>query len=126
MFPQRSRGEASIGAAALLLLAATAAAGQQGPEAGLKKLSLGELGNLEVTTASRGPVKISRTPAAIHVLTQDDIKRSGATSIQEILRLVPGVEVARIDNVKWSVGIRGFGGRRTRSILCVIHCRTVY
>ena len=77
----------------------------------LKQLSLAELGNVEVTTASKEPEKISKTPAAIFVLTQDDIRRSGATSIPEVLRLVPGVEVARINSNQWSVNIRGLGER---------------
>jgi len=57
---------------------------------------------------------IIRTPTAIYVLTQEDIRRSGATSIPEVLRRVPGVEVARIDSDKWSLGIRGFGSRLSR------------
>jgi len=92
----------------------------------LKKLSLAQLGNLEVTTASKEPVTIARTPAAIYVLTQEDIRQSGATSIPEALRLVPGVEVARIDSDKWSIGVRGFGSRLSRSVLVLIDGRTVY
>src|ERR1041385_2856279 len=57
----------------------------------LKQLSLEQLGNVEVTTVSKEPVKITQTPAAIYVLTQEDIKRSGATSIPEVLRTVPGL-----------------------------------
>jgi iron complex outermembrane receptor protein len=98
----------------------------QGSEGPLKGLTLEELGNIEVTTASKEPVKISRTPAAIYVITQEDIRRSGATSIPEALRLAPGVEVARIDAVKWSIGIRGFGSRLSRNVLVVIDGRTVY
>ena len=89
-------------------------------------MSLDQLGDIEVTTASRSPVKVARTPAAIHVLTQEDIRRSGATSIPEVLRLAPGVEVARIDTVKWSLGIRGFGGRLSRAVLVLIDGRSVY
>src|ERR1700677_2076699 len=63
----------------------------------LKHLSLEQLGDVEVTTASKEPEQVWRTPAAIYVLTQEDIRRSGATSIPELLRMVPGVEVARID-----------------------------
>jgi iron complex outermembrane receptor protein len=63
---------------------------------------------------------------AIYVLTGDDIRRSGVTTIPEALRLVPGVEVARIDGSKWSVGIRGFGTRLSRSVLVLIDGRTVY
>src|SRR6266581_3456037 len=75
--------------------------GSQGSEGQLKGLSLEQLGNIEVTTASKQPVKVSRTPAAIYVITEEDIRRSGATSIPEVLRLAPGVDVARIDPVKW-------------------------
>ena len=77
----------------------------------LKQLSLAELGNVEVTTASKEPEEVWKTPAAVFVITQDDIRRSGATSIPEVLRLAPGVEVAQVDSDHWSVGIRGFGSR---------------
>ena len=92
----------------------------------LKQLSLAELGNVEVTTASKEPEKISKTPAAIFVLTQDDIRRSGATSIPEVLRLVPGVEVARISSNQWSVNIRGLGSGFSKSVLVLIDGRSVY
>jgi hypothetical protein len=64
----------------------------------LTQLSLAQLGDTEVTTASKEPEKVWQTPAAVYVLTQEDIRRSGATSIPEVLRLVPGVQVSRIDN----------------------------
>src|SRR6195256_1740895 len=92
----------------------------------LKKLSLAQLGDLEVTSVSKEPVTVARTPAAIYVLTQEDIRLSGATSIPEVLRLVPGVEVARIDSDKWSIGVRGFGSRLSRSVLVLLDGRTVY
>src|SRR4029077_8736556 len=72
------------------------------------------------------PVKAFQTPAAIYVITGEDIRRSGATSIPEALRLAPGAEVARIDGNKWSIGIRGFGSRLTRSVLVLIDGRTVF
>ena len=105
---------------------ADAAQGLQETPGQLKKLSLAQLGDLEVTTASKEPVTLARTPAAIYVLTQEDIRQSGATSIPEVLRLVPGVEVARIDSDKWSIGVRGFGSRLSRSVLVLIDGRTVY
>src|SRR5690242_18836685 len=86
----------------------------------LKNLSLEQLGNIEVTTAARKPEQVWNTSAAIFVITQDDIQRSGATSIPEVLRLAPGVEVARIDSNKWSIGIRGFGSRLSRDVLVLI------
>src|SRR5260370_20289773 len=92
----------------------------------LKHLSLEQLANVEVISASKEPVTVARTPAAIYVLTSEDIRRSGATSIPDALRLVPGVEVARIDSNKWSLGVRGFTGRLSRSVLVLIDGRSVY
>jgi iron complex outermembrane receptor protein len=96
----------------------------QGPS--LTQLSLEHLGNVEVTSASKEPEEVWNTPAAIYVLTQDDIRRSGATTIPELLRLVPGVEVARIDSDHWAVGIRGFGSQFSKSVLVLIDGRSVY
>jgi iron complex outermembrane recepter protein len=92
----------------------------------LKQLSLAELGNVEVTTVSKEPEKLWKTPAAAYVLTQEDIRRSGATSIPEALRLVPGVEVAQVDSSHWSVSIRGFGAVLASKILVLIDGRSVY
>lgn len=105
-----------------------------GPRAGaetsgqqsLKNLSLEELGRVEVTTVAKEPEQVWKTSAAIYVITQDDIERSGATSLPEVLRLAPGVEVARISGNKWSIGIRGFGSRLSRDVLVLIDGRTVY
>lgn len=92
----------------------------------VKHLSLEELGNIEVTTASREPERVMRTAAAIHVITQEDIQRAGATTIPDALRLAPGVEVAQGDSHTWSVGIRGFGSNLTRNVLVLIDGRSVY
>lgn len=92
----------------------------------LKQLSLEELGNVEITTVSKDPQSIQKTPAAAYVITQDDIRRSGATSLPEALRLAPGVEVARIDADHWSVAIRGFAGQFSKSLLVLIDGRSVY
>jgi len=98
----------------------------QNPPENLKQLSLEQLGNVEVTTASKEPEQVWRTPAAIYVITQEDIRRSGATSIAEVLRLAPGLEVARTDSDHWAVGIRGFGGQFSKSLLVLIDGRSVY
>jgi len=92
----------------------------------LKGLSLEQLGNVEVTTVSKSPVSVARTPAAVYVITQQDIRRSGAVSLPEAVRLAPGVEVAQIDSVKWAIGIRGFEGRLSRAVLVLIDGRSVY
>jgi iron complex outermembrane receptor protein len=98
---------------------------QSGPAA-LKGLSLEELSQIEVTTPSKAPVSAFRTPAAIYVITGEDIRRAGATTIPDALRLAPGVEVAQIDASDWSIGIRGFGSNLTRDVLVLIDGRTVY
>lgn len=97
-----------------------------GQKSRLTQLSLEQLGDIEVTSVSKEPARLSKTAAAIYVLTGEDIRRSGVTSIPEALRLVPGVEVARIDGNKWSIGIRGFGSRFSRGVLVLIDGRNVY
>ncbi len=89
-------------------------------------LSLEELMNIEVTTVSRRSQKISEVAAAVFVITQDDIRRSGATSIPESLRMAPGVQVARIGTDKWAVSIRGFNGRFANKLQVLIDGRSVY
>jgi iron complex outermembrane recepter protein len=92
----------------------------------LKELSLEELSQIDVTTPSKTPESAFRSPVAIYVITSDDIRRAGATSIPEALRLAPGVEVSRIDTGRWSVGVRGFGTQLARSVLVLIDGRSVY
>src|SRR6266404_4416936 len=92
----------------------------------LTSLSLEELSNLEVTSVSKKPERSFQAPAAVYVITQEDIRRSGVTSIPEALRLAPGVEVARINANQWSIGIRGFGSRLARSVLVLMDGRAVY
>ncbi len=108
------------------LTGAETSAAEQSSQGSLKGLSLEQLGNVEVSTASKSPHQVWDTAAAIYVITQEDIKRSGATTIPDALRLAPGVEVARIDSNKWAVGIRGFGSRLSRSVLVLIDGRSVY
>lgn len=89
-------------------------------------MTLEQLGTIEVTSVSKAPEEVWNTPAAIYVITQDDIQRSGATNIPGALRLAPGVEVARIDTGEYAIGIRGFNSRLSRSVLVLIDGRTVY
>jgi len=92
----------------------------------LVKMSLEQLGEIEVTTVSKDPKQVWKTPAAIYVLTQEDIRRSGARSIPEVLRLIPGVQVSRIDNDHWAVGIRGFADQFSKSMLVLVDGRSLY
>jgi iron complex outermembrane recepter protein len=98
----------------------------QNPPDDLKGLSLEQLGDVEVTSVSKDPQQVQKIPAAIFVITQEDIRRSGATSIPEALRLAPGVEVAQIDGNHWSVAIRGFAGQFSKSLLVLVDGRSVY
>ncbi|TDJ61608.1 MAG: TonB-dependent receptor [Nitrospina sp.] len=92
----------------------------------LTKLTLEQLMDIEVTSVSKKPEKAAQAPAAVFVITQEDIRRSGATHIPEVLRMVPGVEVARVDGNKWAVSIRGFNGLFARKLLVLIDGRSVY
>jgi iron complex outermembrane receptor protein len=92
----------------------------------LINLSLEQLMNIEVTSVSKKAQKISNSAAAIFVITEEDIRRSGATSIPDILRMVPGLDVARIDSSRWAVAARGFNGRFANKLLVLMDGRTVY
>ena len=92
----------------------------------LKSLSLEELGQVQVTTVSKLPEEVWQTPAAVFVVTREDIRRSGATSLPELLRLVPGVQVARSQSDSWAVGIRGFNSGFSKGLLVLIDGRSVY
>jgi iron complex outermembrane recepter protein len=92
----------------------------------LKQLTLEELGKVDVTSVGKLPDQLRRTAAAIHVITAEEIRRSGARTLPELLRLAPGVEVAQIDSVKWAVGVRGFNNRLSKSMLVLIDGRSVY
>ena len=76
---------------------------KQAGQAPLKQLTLEQLGNVEVTTASKEPEEVWKTPAAIYVITQEDIRRSGVTSIADALRLAPGVEVGKLSSTTWAM-----------------------
>ncbi len=92
----------------------------------LIEMSLEELMNIEVTSVSKKGEKRQNAPAAVTVLTQDDIRRSGVTSLPELLRLVPGIQVARLDAGKWSVTARGFGGRFANKLQVLVDGISIY
>jgi len=92
----------------------------------LTEASLEELMQIEVTSVSRKGQELSHAPAAIYVITQEDIRRSGLTSVPELLRLAPGVEVARVNAHEWAISARGFNGRVANKLLVLIDGRSVY
>lgn len=115
----------------LLLVRGGACLGEAHPEPAqspqsLKKLSLAELANVEVTTYSKVPSELWQTPAAVYVITSEQILRSGATNIADALRLAPGVEVGRMSSDYWAVGIRGLENNFSKSVLVLIDGRNVY
>ncbi|MCK5323839.1 MAG: TonB-dependent receptor plug domain-containing protein, partial [Desulfobulbaceae bacterium] len=92
----------------------------------MTELSLEELMNIEITSVSKKPEKLADAAAAVFVVTREDIRRSGVTSIPEALRMAPGINVARIDSNKWAVTSRGFNGRFANKLLVLIDGRSVY
>ncbi len=111
---------------ATVLAAGTGEASQTGRLDVLKQLSLEDLINVEVSIANKSPRRLTDVAAAVFVITNEDLVRSGATSIPEALRMVPGLQVGRIDNRNWAVGIRGFNGRFSNKLLVQIDGRSIY
>lgn len=110
--------------ALLGIAAGTSGAAAQPPD--LTELSLEELMDVAVTSVSKRSEPISGAAAAVFVLTHEDLRRSGAASIPEALRMVPGLDVARIDANKWAITARGFNGRFANKLLVLIDGRSVY
>ena len=82
--------------------------------------------NIEVTSASRKEQRTGDVAAAVFVITHDDIRRSGMTTIPDLLRLAPGVDVAQINANKWAVSVRGFNGLYANKLLVLVDGRSVY
>ncbi len=111
---------------AVLVLTCAPAWSQKPAPPDLTQLGLDELFNLNVTTVSKKEQPLAKTAAAAFVITADDIRRSGATNIPDLLRMVPGVDVAQIDSNAWSIGMRGFSGLYSNKVLVLIDGRSVY
>lgn len=92
----------------------------------LTTLSLEALMDVRVTSAAKKEQIVAESAAAVYVIGQEDILRSGATNIVDVLRMVPGLEVAQIDANKWAVSARGFNGRFSDKMLVLIDGRSVY
>ncbi len=92
----------------------------------LSNASLEDLLNTEVTSVSKKEQRLSQTGAAVFVITQEDIRRSGSTNIPDLLRMVPGADVAQIDANKWAISLRGFNDRYADKVLVLIDGRSVY
>jgi iron complex outermembrane recepter protein len=88
--------------------------------------SIEQLMNVDVTSVSRKQQKLSKVPAAIYVITQEEIARSGATTIPDVLRMAPGVQVAQVDANRWAISARGFNDIYSNKLLVLVDGRTVY
>src|SRR6059036_53249 len=128
--------DAKLFALGMLLLARPAGAQQpdsatQPPDSGpsveaLKQLSVEQLMNVEVMSVSRRAERLSQAPSAIQVITQEDIRRSGASSLPEALRLASNLQVAQVDSRQWAISARGFNSTTANKLLVLIDGRTVY
>jgi iron complex outermembrane receptor protein len=114
---------------AITFLTASAAGGRalcQDAPPDLTTLGIEAVMNMEVTSVSKKPERLMDAAAAIQVITSEDIRRSAATTLPDLLRLVPGVQVARVNSSTWAVGVRGFTSTLSRSLLVLIDGRSVY
>lgn len=125
---------AKLGVGTILVLAGTGAtvacASDAAPTApaneDFTQLSLEDLMNVEVTTVARRPQRVADAPAAVTVIGQEDIQRSGLDTIPDLLRLAPGMNVARIDSNTWAISARGFNNEFSNKLLVQMDGRTVY
>lgn len=92
----------------------------------LSHMSIDELANIEISSVSKKKESLSDAAAAVFVITQEDIRRSGYTSLPEALRLAPNLQVARIDASQYAITARGFNENTTNKLLVLIDGRTVY
>ena len=92
----------------------------------ITELGLQDLLNLEITSVSRRSQPVSQAASAVYVITAEDLRRTGVTTIPEALRLAPGVHVMQMDGTKWAIGIRGFSGRFSNKLLVMIDGRSIY
>ena len=112
----------------LMAASAKAAETNQPPKSAdsLESLSLEQLVNVKVTSVAKQETDLFTSPAAISVVTQDDIRRMGATSIPEALRMVPGMDVGQISANQWAVGARGFNFEFANRLLVLVDGRSIY
>ncbi len=109
-----------------LALNSAAHADAPAPVKGFADMSLEQLMDVPVTSVSKKTTKLGESPAAITVITQEDLRSLGITNLPDALRLVPGVEVAQINSHEWAVSARGFNDEFANKLLVLIDGRSVY
>lgn len=110
----------------VLLMAALTLAADASASDALPELSLEDLTKTVITSVARKSQSIARVPAAAFIISSDDIARSGAQALPDVLRMVPGIEVAQIDNGRYAVAARGFNGRFANKLQVLIDGRSIY
>ncbi len=121
----RTRGIILFVSIGLMAVAASPGYPQAAPK-DLSQMSVEDLMNLQVTSTSKKEEPVQRAAAAIFVITQEDIRRSGATNIPDLLRMVPGLDVAQTSGTSWAVSSRGFNNEFANKLLVLIDGRDVY
>jgi len=124
--PAWSCAKAAAAAASLLLALDAKPARADAAASDLADMSLEQLGDIDVTSVSKRPERLSDAAAAVYVITHDEIMRSGATSLPEILRLAPNLQVAVISANSYAITARGFNGNAADKLLVLIDGRSVY
>ncbi|WP_232834522.1 TonB-dependent receptor plug domain-containing protein [Rhodoferax ferrireducens] len=116
----------AAGLACLLPLLARAADGAPPSLEELARFSIEELSEIEISSVSRRPESLRQAAAAIYVISREDIRRSGASSLPEVLRLAPNLQVARLDASRYAITARGFNGTIANKLQVLIDGRSVY
>jgi iron complex outermembrane receptor protein len=120
------RAPRTLGLGFAVALAFGAAQAQVVVASSLADLSLEQLANVEVTSVSKRPQRLAEVSATVYVISSDDIRRSGATSLPEALRLAPNLLIARADANQYAITARGFNSVLANKILVLVDGRTVY
>src|SRR5712671_6252788 len=123
---QRGLNKRLYGVAAAAMLCCSGRGAESVSSDSWKDLSLDELINIKVTSVSKRETPLEDSPAAIAVLTGDDIARLGMTSVAESLRAVPGMAVARMNANVWAITARGLNNQYANKLLVLVDGRTVY
>ncbi len=123
---RHAKAHACLTIVLLFILGVRMAGAESTAQDALSSFTMEQLVNLDVSSVARREQKLYKTPAAVYVVTRDDIRRSGAENIAEVLRMVPGVQVAQTQANRWAVGTRGFNSVLADKLLVMIDGRSIY
>jgi iron complex outermembrane recepter protein len=121
--PKKFRRIARIRAMICILPFSIATAAAAEP---FEELSLEDLTKAEISSVSRRSQSVANVPAAAFVISAEDIRRSGAQALPDVLRMAPGIEVAQVDNGRYAVSARGFNGRFANKLQVLVDGRSIY